>query len=402
MAPPPVVLHKELIPENIEIVRVYYNQMITGPNSTIPFDINGSGFTKEFQDMIKVESGQPEAQVKDLLLITPNQIHGTLVISPNTATTVAYPRVLIQDKVVFQAPEPYAAVRPNEVLNLIFTEMGDNGRTGKFRIFTNLTKESFQTLSVSVSTPAIRITDLNASLPFLVDGTINIGPAVGGEYDLAVTIDKKIVWTRPGIIRVVKPNVGQSGLIQRVQPMDGFHRPGDKVRFVIYGSGFQPDDLAGLSLSVPSLIITSSTFTYIAPGHIEAQIELPWTAPVQTYELKINSGNDVLQDVPDAFHVVPRNWLRFVKVDPPLIPGGQSMLSLIGRDIDEKFVSQLKVTVDEPGLKIGDFKYATVQEITAPISATPDVQVGDYLLHLTEDGKPIQPQFGNIIKIAKP
>jgi hypothetical protein len=281
--------------------------------------------------------------------------------------------------------------------------MGDNGRTGKFRIFTNLTNESFQKLSVTVSTPAIRITDLNASLPFVVDGTINIGPAVGGQYDLAVMLDKNIVWTRAGIIRVVRPNVGQSGLIQRVQPLDGFHRPGDKVGFAILGSGFQPSDVNALSLSVPSLVITNSTFSYVAPGHLEAQLELPWTAPVQSYELKINNGDEVLQDVPDAFRVVPRNWLRFVKVDPPLVPGGHSTLSLVGRDIDEKFVSQLKVSVDEPGLKIGAFKYSTVQAITAPISAGPDVKAGDYLLHLTgADGKPISPQYGNIIRISKP
>jgi hypothetical protein len=401
MAPPPVVLHKELIPANIEIVRVYYNQMITAPNSKIPFDINGSGFTKEFQNMIKVESGQAEAQVKDLALVTPNQIHGTLVISSNSTTMVAFPRVLIQDKVVFQAPEPYAVIRPNEVLNLIFTEMGDNGRTGKFRIFTNLTNESFQKLSVAVSTPAIRITDLNASLPFIVDGTINIGPAVGGVYDLVVMLDKNIVWSRAGIIRVVRPNVGQSGLIQRVQPMDGFHRPGDKVRFIILGSGFQPDDINALSVSVPSLVITNSTFSYVSPGHLEAQIDLPWTAPVQTYGIKINNGNEVLQDVPDAFRVVPRNWLRFVKVDPPLVPGGHGKLSLIGRDIDEKFVAQLKVAVDEPGLKIGAFKYESVQEISASISAATDVKVGDYLLHLTDNGNAVQPQFGNIIKVSE-
>jgi len=49
--------------------------------------------------------------------------------------------------------------------------------------------------------------------------------------------------------------------------------------------------------------------------------------------------------------------------------------NLVGRDIDEKFVSALKVSVDEPGLKIGAFKYATVQQITAPISAGPDVNL---------------------------
>src|SRR5689334_5593659 len=50
--PPPIELHRELIPKNIEIVRVYYGQQITGPGSIVEFDINGSGFNNEFEKMI--------------------------------------------------------------------------------------------------------------------------------------------------------------------------------------------------------------------------------------------------------------------------------------------------------------------------------------------------------------
>src|SRR5688572_839151 len=56
VAPPAVALHKELIPKNIEIVRCYYAQEITSPQSSFGFDINGSGFTAEFEKMITVEA----------------------------------------------------------------------------------------------------------------------------------------------------------------------------------------------------------------------------------------------------------------------------------------------------------------------------------------------------------
>ena len=228
--PPKVEIHKELIPKDIEIVRVYYASVLTAPGSSLEFDINGTGFNKEFEKMITVESGQPNASVKNLALITPNQIHGTLDVSPNSATMVSFPKVLIKDKVVFQAPDPFAVIRPGEVLNLVFTEMGESGRSGRFRVFTNITPEMFKTFKVLISTPTIQVSELTPSYPFVVEGTINIGPAAGGEYDMVVSMNNKIVWNKAGIIRVVKPNVGQSGLIQKVQVVDGFHRPGDRAQ----------------------------------------------------------------------------------------------------------------------------------------------------------------------------
>src|SRR5437016_147826 len=52
--PPKLELHKELIPKNIEIVRCYYTQQVAPPGTTFGFDINGLGFTSEFEKMIKV------------------------------------------------------------------------------------------------------------------------------------------------------------------------------------------------------------------------------------------------------------------------------------------------------------------------------------------------------------
>jgi hypothetical protein len=162
-----------------------------------------------------------------------------------------FPQVLIRGKVVFRAPEPFGVIRPNEVLKMFFTEMGENGRTGRFRILTNLTAESYAKLKVQASTGAIEIADLTPALPFVVDGTLNIGRADGGSYGVAVDLDGKRIWNADGIIRVVKPNVGQTGLVQRLQTADGFQRPGDVARFTLLGSGFQPEDVNMIKAIVP-------------------------------------------------------------------------------------------------------------------------------------------------------
>ena len=398
--PPAVQIHKELIPRNIEIVRVYYAAMITGPASTIQFDINGSGFTKEFEKMITVESGQPNAVVKNLSLVTPNQIHGTLDISGESATMAAFPHVLIQGKVVFQAPEPFAVIRPGEVLNLVFTEMGESGRSGRFRVFTNLTEEMFSNFKVSVSTPSIEVKDLTSQVPFIVDGTVIIGPAVGGEYDINITLKEKNIWTKKGIIRVVRPNVGQSGLIQKVMAQDGFHRPGDTARFSLHGSGFQPNDVNLIKASVNGLDSLVSSITYASPGRLELALVIPSTAQVKTYGLKLMAGAEVLQDLSDAFQVVEKNWTRLLKVNPPLVPGGKSTLTLMGRDLSADYISKIKVELDEPDLTIGNFSLVNPLEASASIKAGPNVKPGDYLLKMTSSGKPVSPEAGSLIRVS--
>ncbi len=400
--PPPVKIFPELIPKDIRIVRVYYASMITGPASTIEFDINGSGFNKEFEKMITVESGQPNASVKNLALITPNQIHGTLDINDKSATMLAFPKVLIQGKVVFQAPEPFAVIRPGEVLNLVFTEMGESGRSGRFRVFTNLNQEMFKDFKVTVSTPSIRVTDVSPAFPFLVDGTIIIGPAVGGDYDIAITLKDKTLWERKGVIRVVKPNVGQSGLIQKVMTLDGYQRPGDKVRFAIQGSGFQPDDVHILQAKVPDVPNVVSSFTYVSPGRLELVLDIPKDIPVKSYALTISAGPEILQSLPDAFRVVGANWPRDLRLNPALEPGEKSVLSLTGRDFDKDFVSKLKVEFDEPGLTLGQFSVVSPLEASAAISASADVKPGDYLLRITSDGKAVSPEFGSLIRVSPP
>ena len=136
--PPKLELHKELIPKNIEIVRCYYTQEVAPPGTTFGFDINGSGFTSEFEKMIKVESGHEHVDIQNLHLITTNQIHGDMKVGAKARTGFVYPRVLIKGLPVFRAPDPFAVVRKGEVLTVFFISMEENGRGGNFRVITNI------------------------------------------------------------------------------------------------------------------------------------------------------------------------------------------------------------------------------------------------------------------------
>jgi len=402
LLPPPVELHEELIPKNIEIVRFYYEHPISAPGSALEFEINGSGFTAEFEKMIAVKSGHPEISVKALNLMTPNQIHGLLTIGKEVKTGFVFPQVLIQGKVVFQAPDPFAVIRPGEVLNLVFTEMEEGGRSGWFRVYTNLTDSMLKNFKVAASTPGIEITDTKPELPFIVDSRLAIGWQVPeGTYDLFVQLKNKKIWERKGVIQVIKPNVGAAGLVQKVITQDGFERPGDKVKLILQGSGFQPNDVNLLASQVENFEDFKGSFTYVAPGRMDLTINIPLTAPVTNYNLGIFQGDKRLFYVAPAFTVVGKNWLRSLDVEPALAPGNSGSLKLHGRDLEKEFVEKIQIELDEPALSIGKFSYVDPETAEAPISAGPAVRPGDYWLKMTIDGKTVTPQMGSIIQIKK-
>ncbi len=400
-APPPeVVIHKELIPKDIEIVRVYYATQIAGPGAEIEFDINGSGFNAEFEKMITVESGSPSVAVKNLKLITLNQIHGTLVVDPKTATSVSFPQILIKGKVVFRAPEPFAIIRPGEVLNVILTEMGDSGRTGRIRIFTNLTPDMFPLLSIEASTTSIRVVDITPALPHIVDATIDTGwHAGGGEYDLKVKLGPIAVFERKGFVRIVRPNVGQTGLAQQVRALDGFHRPGDNAKFVIMGSGFLQEDVGRITVRIPGMTEIKPALTYVGPGRMEMAMPIPANAKVGPYSLELMSGETSLLNVSNLFSVVSVNWTRALAVEPALVPGGSGTLILSGRALEKAFVEKIKIETDEPNLSVGAFKWVNPERAEAPIEATAAVAPGDYLLKLSANASAITPAMGSIVRV---
>ncbi len=396
---PQVTLHPELIPKDIHIVRVYYATMIAAPGDTIEFDINGSGFNEEFQKRLSVQAGMEHVEVKDFSLVTPNQIHGRLVIAPSAATAFAFPTVSIGEKVVFQAAAPYAVIRPGEVLNLVFTEMGESGRTGRFRVFTNLDEAMLAKFHVEPSVPSISLGRLSARLPFIVDGTISVGPAVTGVYGVRVMLANKVLWNRDGIIRIVNPNVGQTGLVLRVQAEDGFQRPGDVARFVVQGSGFQGSDADVLTAEVPDMPGASAKFTYLSAGRLSVDVQIPSKAKVGIYSLTIRNKQKVLLTTASAFKIVPTNWFRSISTTPPLKPGGKAQLVLQGRALQGNFAESLVVHVDDPGLKIGKFQRISPIQAVADISAESTVRPGDYQVRIEHLRFHVVPESGDIIRI---
>lgn len=401
VTPAPAEIYRELIPKDIEIVRVYYSSELMGPGSQTEFDINGTGFTKEFQQMITADSGLSSVQVKNLSYVTLNQIHGSLIVASTCPTSVGYPQVNINGKVVFRAPEPYAVIRPGEVLNVLFTEMGESGRSGRFRIYTNLTPEMFSKLTVTTSTAAIQITDLTPQLPFIVDATIQIGPALTGEYAMAIRLADKTIWERPGVIRIVQPDISEAGLVQRLRATNGFYRPGDHAQFVIQGSGFRPQDTNLLKTKIPGLPIFVSTWTFVAPGRLDLQVDIPDGTPVNTYTIQILQGEKTLLTAERAFTVVPENWIRSLRVDPALTPGGSSALIIEGRDLSADFIHGLTFAFDEPGLTLESCQWMDATKAVAGIKAGADVNPGDYLLQIKSNGAPVIAFGGNVVRVTK-
>src|ERR1019366_9325578 len=131
-------MHRELIPENIHIERCYYDQEVVAPGTTFGFDINGSGFDEAFYKIISVDPDALDVTVKNLRLVTANQIHGQIEVGPEATTQYLHPMIVIRGLPVFRAPEPFGVVRPGEVLDMMLTSIDETGQWGHFRVITNL------------------------------------------------------------------------------------------------------------------------------------------------------------------------------------------------------------------------------------------------------------------------
>jgi hypothetical protein len=399
--PPKLELHKELIPKNIEIVRCYYSQDVVPPGTTFGFDINGSGFTSEFEKMIKVESGHEDVTIRDLHLVTANQIHGNMRVGPDAKTGFIYPRVLIHNLPVFSAADPFANVRRGEVLTVFFTNMEENGRGGTFRVITNLDEALSKTFRVDPSTPGIQISGLQFSPPFVMNGHLQISPGVPpGDHGLIVTIDGKEAYKRVGMIRIVRPNVGQSGFIQGLIAQEKFRRPGDAVQLYVQATGLSAQDAASLNAKVTGFDFGPSTFTYLSPIQLRLSFSSPANTPPGSYGVQVlsNTGQPLFEKK-DLFTIVPANWIAGVQVIPPVKAGGASTLKVLGRDFSNEFVPTFHIDVDEPGITIGPIQRLDAATLSAAIHVTAGVAPGDYWLHLSAGGQKITPPYGSIIKV---
>lgn len=405
-APPAIELHKELIPKNIEIIRCYYSKEIVPPDTTFGFDINGSGFTSEFQKMITVESGisGSSIQIKNLKLITANQIHGDMVVGTDAPTTFVYPRVLIKGLPVFSAPDPFAIVRKGEVLTVIFVSMEESGRAGRFRVITNLDDDLFKQFQVAPSTPGLEISDIQPRLPYVVEGTLRIGPGVPpGGYGLVVKIGTKEAYRRDGMIRIVRPNIGQSGFIQGVEPEEKYYRPGDTIQLYVQGTGLSAQDINSLDAHVDGFDMGKGSFTYVSGIQVRVSFSAPSNAPPGAYGLNIvRTDGQALFQKKNVFTLVPANWIAAVQVSPPVHPGQKGQLRILGRDLSPQWVQHLRIDLDEPGISVTELHPLDKSTLTADITVSSSVAPGDYWLHLSSDGQKIEPAYGSIIKVEAP
>jgi hypothetical protein len=402
--PPPIVLHKELIPKNIEIVRCYYDREIVGPDTTFGFDINGSGFTDEFQNMIRVDAGGLDIEVKNLRLVTANQIHGDMVVGSAQTTDFIYPRVLIHDLPVFRAPDPFAVVRPGEVLIIIFVSLAEDGRSGRFRVITNLSDTMAKEFKLVASHPGLEISNMEFHLPFAVEGILSIGPGVPqGEYGMTAFIGQRQVWKGDHMIRIVRPNVGLTGFVQGISAEDMYHRPGDTVQLYLHGSGLTPVYTSVLSGKVNEFDMGPSSFTFISASQMRFSFNVPPNAPLRSYGVSVyGQKNQQLYTKNDVFTLVPPNWIAGVQIAPPIRSGQQGQLRIVGRDLSPAFVQGIELSTDEPGIQLKNLRRLDNSVAVTDISVSTSVAPGDYWIHLTSEGKAIQPPYGSIIKVEAP
>ena len=394
-------MHRELIPKNINIVRCYYDLDVVGPNTTFGFDINGSGFDEAFYKIISVDPDALDVTVKNLRLVTANQIHGQIEVGPEATTQYIHPLVVIRSLPVFKAPEPFGVVRPGEVLDIQLTSIDETGQWGHFRIITNLDDRSFAKFRIEPTNAMLEVSNIKAQFPFYVDGVVMISEGLKhGQYGVVTYMGKREIFRQDPLVDVVKPTVGKTGSIEKVEAVEKAHRPGDTLDLIIKGSAFSPNAGTFLTARVDGFDMGPAVFTYVSQGQLSATFHIPPNAPVGVYGVSILENGKVLQQQLNVFGIVPANWLATVKLAAPVAPGKNGHLLIMGRDITPDFAKTLILTTDTEGLQISNLHWQMPTTVAADITVADDVAPGDYIIHVSAGGKSIKLPRGNIIKIT--
>ena len=384
-------------------MRCYYAQTVVAPGTTFGFDINGSGFTEEFQKMIKVELENAPIRAKNLRLVTANQIHGDMEVDSDAPTALVYPRVLIKGLPVFTAPDPFGVVRKGDVLTIIFTAESESGSAGRCQVITNLDEGLFREFRIEPSTPGLRIVDLAPHLPFIIEGTLLMTQSLAsGGYGLAIKIGARKVFQRDGLIQIVQPNVGPSGFVQGIRAEEPYHRPGDDITVSLEGVSLSPRDAELIQAIVDGFDMGPSSITYISGNRLRVSFHCPRTAPEGSYGVTAKRVDGrMLYQRPDVFWIVPPDWIAGVQAASALQPGARGGLRILGRDFSADFEKLLTIAVDEPGIGISGLRRLDDRSLAADISISSTVSAGDYWLHLSARGRKIDPPHGSIIKVEK-
>src|SRR5882672_842627 len=199
-------MHQELIPKNITIVHASYDLDVVAPGTTFSFDIIGSGFDEAFYKIITVDPDALDVTVKNLRLVTPNQIRGQIEVGSEATTQYIHPLVVIRALPVFRAPDPFGVVRPGEVLDMMLTSIDDTGQWGHFRVITNLNERLYEKFRLVPTNPLLEVSNLKTQYPFYVNGVVMIGQGLKhGHYGLIAYMGKREIFRQDPLVDVVKP-----------------------------------------------------------------------------------------------------------------------------------------------------------------------------------------------------
>jgi CheY-like chemotaxis protein len=398
---PPLFLHSELIPPDVDIVQWYYSYPIVAPGGALDFNINGTGFSREFEQTLNVKSGTPEVWMHDLQWVTANQIHGHLKATPNAVTGYWKPYVYIHEQAVFQADSPFAVIRPGDVLDILLVNADETGRSGKFRVYANLNAAMEKEFRLVPDTPELELSTPRAIAPFVWEGLVRLKKITAGEYGLTAYIGKHEVYQNKALIQVVKPNISKMGFAQRLSALERHRRPGDRVTLYLLGSGFVPKDITLFKAHVKEWNMGEATFKYVSPGRLSFSFTIPPQAAEAAYGVTVDKGDQPFYQQSNLFTVVPSNWLDQVDVAPLLSPGHHSELRVKGRDFTPYFVQRMTIEIAKgTGLHISGLHQIDADNLAADIQADPSVPPGDYVLHIAAQGQPVngsQEQF--IVKV---
>ena len=136
-----------------------------------------------------------------------------------------------------------ASVR-GEVLDIELTSIDETGQWGRFRVITNLDERLYQKFRLEPTNPLLEVSNIKARLPFYVDGVVMIGQGLKhGHYGLLASMGKREIFRQDPLVDVVKPTVGKTGSIEKVEAVEKAHRPGDNLQLMIEGKPYQKPKL---------------------------------------------------------------------------------------------------------------------------------------------------------------
>lgn len=393
-------MHRELIPKDITIVRCYYDEDVVNPGTTFAFSVNGSGFNEDFNRMISMDMDALDIDVKNLRLVTANQILGIIVVGPEATTEYVYPKVLIHGLPVFRAPDPFGVVRHGEVLDIQLTGIDETGQSGHFQAITNLDDTLLKLFHLEPTTPRLEISRQTSELPFYVRGDITIAPGLHiGSYGLTARIGAHELFRKDPLVDVVKPDVGRTGSVSRFKATTLAHRPGDPLVINLEGSGFVPSDANFLTATIDKFDMGQGSITYLSAGKMEVRFIIPFNTPVGAYGTVLRHKTKVIHQQNNVFGIVPPNWLSGARLPQPLAPGGKGTVQILGRDITPAFAQGLQIETDDPGLQVSGLRLQDNNTIVADVQVSTSVAPGDYLLHVRSGDRNLHLPSGSIIQI---